>query len=300
MSKTIPIDAPRITIEVVTPQDAARMLGTMKGNRQLRQRVVQRYAREMIAGKWLLNGESVKLARDGRLIDGQHRLNAVVLAKLPIQMCVVRGVDADAMITLDTGVGRTFADVGTIAGRSYTQAVGPIIRWWFKYQTGSPTVANTPSIQEMETILEQHPSIVESAAFIMKLQTVRQRCFPGVQGFVHSYASERYDREMADSFMQDLNDGASLNKTSPIYVLRKRLVDTSDKKRPPATYALAWTIKAWNFWINGDMVQQIKWQSASETGAVEEFPRFAVDVPTSKSQRNNAKLRTERALRAAR
>jgi hypothetical protein len=299
VSKTIPIDAPRITIEVVTPQEAARMLGTMKGNRALRQRVVQRYAREMIAGKWLLNGESVKIARDGRLIDGQHRLNAVVLAKVPVQMCVVRGVDAGAMVTLDTGVGRTFADVSTIAGRSYSQATGPIIRWWFKYQTGSPTVANTPSMQEMEQILDAHPGIVESAAFIAKLTTVRQRCFPGVQGFVHSYASEKYDREMADSFMQDLNDGADLEKTNPIYVLRKRLIDTPEKKRPPATYALAWTIKAWNCWINGEKIQVIRWQSMGEAGA-EDFPRFGCDVPQTKSQRNNAKLRQERAVAAAR
>lgn len=250
---------PSITIETVTPQDAARMLGTMQGNRALRSRVVQRYAREMIAGKWLLNGESIKLATDGRLIDGQHRLNAVVLAKIPIRMCVVRGVDAGAMITLDTGVGRTFHDVGVIAGRSYTQQVGPIIRWWFKYQTGSPTVGNTPSIQEMQAILDDHPGITESAAFICKLQTVRTRCIPSVQGFVHAYASERYDRDMADLFMQDLNDGARLEKTSPIYALRKRLVDAPEGRRPLPTHALAWTIKAWNFWVAGESVQVLKW-----------------------------------------
>ncbi len=287
---------PRITIETVTPESASRMLGTMKGNRNLRNRVVQRYAREMIGGKWLLNGEAIKLATDGRLIDGQHRLNAVVLAKVPVKMCVVRGVDAAAMITLDTGVGRTFHDIGVIAGRSYTQAVGPIIRWWFKYQTGSPTVANVPSVQEMQDILDRHPQIADSAAFICKLPTVRVRCVPSVQGFVHAYATEKYDREMADSFMQDLNDGAALDKTSPIYVLRKRLVDSSENKRPEVTHVLAWTIKAWNAWMDGDKIQVLKWSPASAS-APEDFPRFAIDKPLTRAQRLSASRRNQNAAK---
>jgi hypothetical protein len=289
---------PRITIETVTPESASRMLGTMKGNRNLRSRVVQRYAREMIAGKWLLNGEAIKVATDGRLIDGQHRLNAVVLSKTPVRMCVVRGVDASAMITLDTGVGRSFHDVGTIAGRSYTQRVGPICRWWFKYQTGSPTVANVPSIQEMQQILDQHPQIAESATFIAKLKTVTMRCVASVQGFVHAYASEKYDREMADLFMNDLNDGASLDKASPIFVLRKRLVDPASEKRPEPTHALAWSIKAWNAWANGDKIQSLRWVAISEKGG-EDFPRFTVDVPPTKAQRAQRKLRNARALRVS-
>jgi len=290
------IDTPRITIETVTPQDAARMLGTMKGNRNLRSRVVQRYAREMIAGKWLLNGEAIKIARDGRLIDGQHRLNAVVLAKVHVKMCVVRGVDAAAMITLDTGVGRTFHDVGTIAGRSYTQTVGPIIRWWFKYQTGSPSASHVPTMQEMQAILDEHPAINESAAVVQRLKTVRTRCIASVQGFVHAYASEKYDRDMADLFMNDLNEGANLDKTSPIYALRKRLVDP--EQRPEAAHALAWTIKAWNAWVNGEKLQVLKWVATGEKGA-EDFPRFAVDVAPNKNQKRGALMRARRAAGAS-
>lgn len=297
----VSINTPRITIETVTPQDAARMLATMTGNRNLRNRVVNRYAREMIAGRWLMNGEAIKLAKDGRLIDGQHRLNAVVLAKIPIKMCVVRGVDAGAMITLDTGVARTFHDVGTIAGRSYTNTVGPIIRWWGKYLNGSPSVAYSPTMQEMQQILDDHPGIQESAAFIQKLKVVRFRCVQSVQGFVHSYASERYDRDMADLFMNDLNDGANLDKTSPIYVLRKRLVDPSNEARPEPTHALAWTIKAWNAWVAGDKIQVLKWVSSAEKGA-EPFPRFTVDITsatTKKIKARNAVMRNRRAEKFA-
>lgn len=268
---------PVITIETITPEIAARLLGTMMGNRQLRQKAVQRYAREMIAGKWAVNGEAIKIAANGRLIDGQHRLSAVMMAKVPVKMCVVRGVDDSAIITLDTGVGRSFYDVGVIAGQSYAQAVGPIIRWWFKYLTGSPTVGNYPTHQEMAQILADHPHIAESASFIAKLKTVRHRCGAGVQGFVHSYASEAYDRDMADLFMTDLNEGAQLAPESPIFALRKRLVDTSETKgRVDQTHVLAWSIKAWNAWVAGEKVKSIKWQSSGEK--TEPFPRFKNEI----------------------
>lgn len=274
---------PKITVEVVTPQMAAQMLGTMAGNRRLRVRVVQRYAREMVAGKWLLNGESIKVDRSGRLIDGQHRLNAILMAKVGVQMCVVRGVDESAMITLDTGVGRSFYDVGVIAGKPYAQAVGPIARWWHKYESGSPTVQYVPTHQEMDAMIAKHPSISESAGFVARLKIVHSRCVPSVQGFVHAYTSEKYDREMADSFMQDLNDGASLAATSPIFVLRRRLVDENGKGRLESAHVLALTIKAWNAWIDGSKLKNLVWRTG---GAVpEEFPRFNADRPTPKVYR---------------
>lgn len=273
---------PRITIETITPEIAAQLLGTMAGNRRLRQRAVQTYAREMIGGKWLLNGEAIKIARNGQLIDGQHRLNAVLMAKVAVRMCVVRGVDETAIITLDTGVGRSFYDVSVIGNQHYAQAVGPIIRLWYRYLSGSPSSKATPTHQEMAQILGDHPQIAESAGFITRLKVVRGRCGAAVQGFVHAYTSEAYDRDMADLFMNELDEGASLSADSPIFVLRKRLVDsqgTSGARRAEQPHVLAWTIKAWNAWVAGDKMKAIRWVTGGDTP--EDFPRFKNEITPS-------------------
>lgn len=286
-------DAPQIGVEIVTPQDAARLLGTMTGNRPLRTRHVRRYAREMVAGKWLLNGESIKITKGGRLIDGQHRLHAVMMAQKPVRMYVVRGVDDEAMITLDTGVGRSYHDVVVIRGEQQSTGVGPIARWWHKYETGSPaTATNVPTHQEIDAIVHSHSSIVESAAFLHKLKVVRTRCTASVQGFVHAYASEKYDRELADLFMQDLNDGAGLNKTNPVYALRRRLVDDDAKGRLHATYVLALTIKAWNAWQAGEQLSALKWTTSGDKP--EDFPRFSVDAQPSRFTRYQKRKKAAR------
>lgn len=288
MSKVTPIDAPRITVERVTPEIAAQMLGTMSGNRPLRQRMVNRFAREMIAGKWLLNGESIKVSREGRLIDGQHRLNAVIAAKVPVMLFVVRGVDPDAFLTLDTGVSRNYYDATTIAGRDWLREAGGIARMWYRYERGFGSAQGRipASHQEMDAVIEQHPGIPDSARFIKTLKVVQNKCNASVQGFVHAYASEKYDREMADSFMQDLNDGARLEKTSPIYALRVRLVDYAERK-PDQVHVLALSIKAWNAWINGDKLQTIRWTTGGATP--EEFPKFSVDAPQSGAKARQAR-----------
>lgn len=278
--KVVAIDAPRITVERVTPEIAAQMLGTMPGNRLLRQRMVNRFAREMVAGKWLLNGESVKISREGRLIDGQHRLNAVIAAKVAVQFFVVRGVDPSAALTLDTGVSRNFYDATTIAGRDWLRESGGIARMWFRYERGINSAQGRipPSHQELDLVIEQHPHIPDSARFIKTLKVVQNKCNAGVQGFVHAFGSEKYDREMADSFMQDLNDGARLEKTSPIYALRARLVDYAERK-PEQVHVLALSIKAWNAWINGEKMQIVKWTTGG--ARPEDFPKFSIDLPES-------------------
>ncbi len=269
----------------------------MVGNRQLRMRMVNRYAREMVAGKWLLNGESIKVSHEGKLIDGQHRLNAVIQSGCSVQMMVVRGVDSAAFLTLDTGVSRNYHDASTIAGRDWLPETGSIARWWIKYERGVSTnlARIAPSHQELDEIIHQHPGIPDSSRFIKTLKVVQNKCGAGVQGFVHAFGSEKYDREMADSFMQDLNDGADLPKGSPIYALRVRLIDYAERK-PEGAHILALTIKAWNAWINGETMQTVVWRTGGERP--EAFPLFSTDKKTTgEAARQARRAASQRARR---
>lgn len=289
---------PRITVEIITPQIAATLLGTMPANRPLRQAMVKRYAREMIAGRWLLNGEAIKIDRRGKLIDGQHRLNAIVMAETPVKILVVRGVDERAMITLDTGVARNFYDASLIAGKPYSARVGPIARIWANYEAGRGSNGGgrlpTPSHQELSALIEAHPAIAESAVYVSKFKNIAA-CHPSVQGFVHAYVSEKYDREMADTFVQCLAEGANLSKTDPIYVLRRRLIDDAalNGRRYDQYYVLALTIKTWNAWLDGEQIQVLRY--GTKGNAAETFPQFRVDRAATKAQRQAARLRAQRA-----
>src|SRR5664279_4273925 len=73
-------------IEVITPSLAATYLEANIKNRKVKEKAVQRYAADMVAGEWMLTGEAIKFSDEGSLLDGQNRLRAIVMSRTPIPM----------------------------------------------------------------------------------------------------------------------------------------------------------------------------------------------------------------------
>ena len=92
-----------VSMEVVTPPLARRILANNPKNRKLNNATVENYRREMLRNRWKENGEPIKIAMNGRLMDGQHRLNALCKANMAVPMMIVRGLDESCFDTLDAG-----------------------------------------------------------------------------------------------------------------------------------------------------------------------------------------------------
>ena len=102
--------------ETITPELAGVYLSrNAEGQRRINPNRVADYAADMKKGLWVANGEAVIFDDAGRLIDGQHRLSAIVRAGVPVEMLVVRGVESKSFQTIDQGCMRT---IGTLAGCS--------------------------------------------------------------------------------------------------------------------------------------------------------------------------------------
>jgi len=77
-----------------------------EGNRKLRESRAAGLARAIVAGKWTLTHQAIAFSKKGRLLDGQHRLRAIILANIPIQCVVARDVPEDAFAYMDAGLPR--------------------------------------------------------------------------------------------------------------------------------------------------------------------------------------------------
>src|ERR1700689_2182609 len=102
---------------LLTPELAAQLLDHNNLNRPLNDQHVKRIANQILAGKWKFNGDTIKLSVKKDVLDGQHRLWAVMESKVPIETIIVEGIEAEAFATIDTlRKPRSGADVLALKG----------------------------------------------------------------------------------------------------------------------------------------------------------------------------------------
>jgi len=100
----------------ITPELAKELLKNNKANRSILTKRVNQYANDIINGNWQLNGEAICIDENGDLLNGQHRLSAVIKANRHVQMLVVTGVSPDTTI-YDLHRNRTYNDIFKMSGR---------------------------------------------------------------------------------------------------------------------------------------------------------------------------------------
>ena len=82
-----------IKVETITPSWASEVL-EKRNTRNIRfqKTWAEKLARDIKAGTFLLTHQGIAFDEDGILLDGQHRLAAVVMANKPVEMLVSRGI----------------------------------------------------------------------------------------------------------------------------------------------------------------------------------------------------------------
>jgi len=148
-------------VEAIGPDEAAKILEGCTKNRDVSQRIVDRYSKAMDEGKWALNGESVVIGKDGRLVDGQHRLWAVIQSGRTVDFLVVRGVDPDAFETCDQGMNRTPTHALQAAGVPGAAPVAAILRFRDYYKRNA---GKLPSITSLASGRIDHGDIIRTAS----------------------------------------------------------------------------------------------------------------------------------------
>lgn len=102
---------------IVTPAMAADWLARFNSlNRPIDQHLVRKFAQDMTAGNWELTHQGLAFDSGERLQDGQHRLEACVLAKAPFKTLITLGLNDKGRLVVDIGKTRRAHDQATLAG----------------------------------------------------------------------------------------------------------------------------------------------------------------------------------------
>ena len=110
----------RHEVRMVTPEWAKAVLETAPPNvRKLIPQSVEKFARDMLAGRWVLHHQGIAFDEHGSFFDGYNRLSAVVKANVSVPMLVSYGVPDEGKSETD---GQTVRALGAAIGCTAREA----------------------------------------------------------------------------------------------------------------------------------------------------------------------------------
>jgi hypothetical protein len=105
----------RSEVMVITPEMARQWLSGQNKNRKLMASHVTYLANEIKSGRWRISGDTIKFGDNGKLLDGQHRLSAILKAGIAIKSLVVFDIPVEHFTIIDRGVVRNIGDITGIS-----------------------------------------------------------------------------------------------------------------------------------------------------------------------------------------
>ena len=265
-----------LQIVTVTPEMAVQILERNELNRPLNDQHVHRIARQITEGKWKFNGDTIKISSNHSVVDGQHRLWAIIEAKQAVDTIIVTGIERDAFATIDTlRKPRSGSDVIALAGTlKYRNMIAAALGWLIRYQRGVLQTYNQPQNKvensDIEAAFKEHPGIVRAVERCMPLRGLAN---PGIVAFAYYVALDR-NGLLAEKLVDTLIDPAGVSINDPLFRLRSYF--TSDHhKRKEAVMSIALMFKALNAARAGRKVSALSWKNQGRNP--EAFPKLEVD-----------------------
>lgn len=242
---------PRPEFMIVTPAIAQMWLTKNVNNRNLRQRKVDAYASAMRAGDWIASGDSIKFDPDENLLDGQHRLAAVVASGVSITVLVVWDVSPEAQAVVDTGARRTSGDTLKLSGYQNWNLLAACARIALDWEeglyrrSGQTKVRREVTNREILNWAEKNDDALVAVTHASRLRKAIP-VPPSVIAFVFMTLA-RIDEAEAHGFFHDMENMQTHGKGDPLHtLLRRYALAAKARERLDVAQHLFLLFRTWN------------------------------------------------------
>ncbi len=263
-------------VERITPATASKYLATNIGHqRNVTMTHVLHLRQQMERGQWMMTGEPIIFDGHGMLVDGQHRLRALVAAKVSLDFMVVRGVSTGSFMAMNRGKSRTSGNVFTIHGvknaNNIAACVGGVLNYRRAMEVqgrggarGSLNSYIRPSTATMIEEYDAHAGMYDASIAIGAL--CKRMAPTSIASTVAAICliDAKHDADKVWSFWRSVASGANLPDGSPILYLRNRYTENAtSKQKMPSSLLMSLTIKCWNLHVSGRTCTLIRIRTAS-------------------------------------
>lgn len=212
---------PTTTLKTISPKMASDWLQSdiNRENRRLRPHHVNDLAREMAAGRWISTHQGIAFAKSGRLLDGQHRLAAIIQAGVSVRMMVTEDLDEQAFKVMDRGLKRAHHELlHLVENADENHLICQAIRHYLT----ETTVNRRPSPGDIEDefLGQKFVAWVWVGKEVARLPRNLRNAGVYAALAVYYYVNP----EKAKAFMEGYRTGAGLDAMSPVLNLRNRVL----------------------------------------------------------------------------
>lgn len=263
-SIVVEVDEQRLELRIlnVGPDLAQAWLDKNTNNRNEARGNRAKISRSMEMDDFKFLGDPVRFDTDGNLLDGQHRLRAIVDTGTEVPLLIIRGFRPEAQLYMDQGKMRQAGDQVKLAGitgqsgNNWAAIARLIIRWDAGDVLGNLLV---PGTAEIVAFCEEHKDQMARAVSAAAAQYRRIGGRKPVAGATF-YFAELIDAQLAHKFFRQLATGEDLRAGDPVFALRDTLLKRKGTggTKLNANEELALFVRAWNGARAGEVLQRLQ------------------------------------------
>ena len=253
---------PTVRVAEVTPAMASSLLTSNIGNRTVRKNRVANYATQMRRGQWKLTGDPIRISRTGRLLDGQHRLLAIVEAGVPVETLIIEGLDDEVFTVIDSGLGRSPSDALTFAGIGSASHIAPVVRILIGIEN-ELNIYNTEamSLVTRQDIVDYTEANIDLLRWAVNLGQKVDKTVNGIRTSWAVFAvlgASATSVEQVEEFLTPVIDGAGLTAGDPRLALRNWLARQRQWHNNSTKDNIGTFIRAYNNFLSGKPITVIR------------------------------------------
>lgn len=271
-----------VSVETITPFRARQLLSFNEGNRRISHARVQQYAHEMKRGNWHLTGDTIKISQDKltgkiRLLDGQHRLEAIVLADVPVTTVVATGLSNAAFSVIDRGKTRTYGDILGMSSIASATTISSMARPIIVLDAGLNPFGGGLRLVTPNDVVDFYHKYADICQFAVNHASKYREM---LAGYTNSWAmflfmvGRAHGIQTAKAFVDSIASGVGLQSGDPRLALRTWLVRNTAHKSVAGRTAYevaAILVRIYNKTVEGEQVNQIRAFNPS----TEEWPKLS-------------------------
>ena len=234
-----------LTAEDINPKLAAKYLERRKPEKKNRQGLIEKSNRKpsekwveslaeaMKIGEFVFTGDCIRFDLNNHLIDGQHRLLAIIQSGQTFRTLVMRGLPVTAINGCDRGRRRTIAQDLNMHGHRYSQDLSSVLCLLYteKVRKGKINHRVQPRSIVAQKLLRRTPGLINSVEFCAKIKGGFKdtRIKLSTAAWAH-YRMSLVSPEIADNFWSNVSSGVCNRKDDPALKLRNKLIRSALEK----------------------------------------------------------------------